>query len=62
MIDLLGDRAQGHHAYAAAEYLFTNGPFISPQNFTRLNFFGKYHGRIDDDKLLEIFVDIVIGI
>ncbi|MBD0833144.1 TonB-dependent receptor plug domain-containing protein [Aestuariibaculum sp. TT11] len=29
-------------AYLAAEYLATDGPYESPQNFNRLNLFGKY--------------------
>ncbi|MCB0382893.1 MAG: TonB-dependent receptor plug domain-containing protein [Psychroserpens sp.] len=30
------------NAYLAAEYIATDGPFESPQNFNRLNLFGKY--------------------
>lgn len=33
-----------HQAYAALEYLRTDGPFESPQNFNRLNFLAKYTG------------------
>lgn len=31
-----------HQAYVALEFLGTNGPFESPQNFNRLNLFAKY--------------------
>ncbi len=35
---------QEHHdAYIASEYIKTDGPFESPQNFNRVNVFGKYH-------------------
>ncbi len=41
-----------HNAYIAAEYLATDGPFNSPQNFNRINLFGKYTGYINhSDKL-----------
>ncbi|GAB4319922.1 MAG: TonB-dependent receptor [Bacteroidales bacterium] len=36
----------GHHSYAAAEFLRTDGPFESPQNLNRINLFAKYSGRI----------------
>ena len=29
-------------AYVAAEYLMTDGPFVSPQHFNRVNLMGKY--------------------
>jgi hypothetical protein len=56
MLDLLGDRTKSKKqgAYLASEYSFTNGYFESPQNFTRLNLFGKYHGVLDDDKMLSV--------
>ncbi len=54
LLDLLDNEQKNQHAYAAAEYHYTNGPFVSPQNFSRLNLFGKYHGMIGDDKLVEV--------
>ena len=33
--------------YIAGEYLGTNGPFISDQNFSRVNLFGKYTRQIN---------------
>ncbi|GAL64739.1 TonB-dependent receptor [Algibacter lectus] len=41
MFDLLGD-SKNENAYMAIEYLENDGPFESPQNFNRLNLFGKY--------------------
>ncbi len=46
MFDLL--ESEKHNAYVATEYLSSNGPFESPQNFNRLNIFGKYAGFITD--------------
>lgn len=41
MFNLL-DNTKNQNAYIAAEYLATDGPFESPQNFNRVNLFGKY--------------------
>ncbi len=41
MFDLL-DNVENQHAYIAAEYLLTDGPFESSQNFNRTNLMGKY--------------------
>ncbi|OIQ40284.1 MAG: TonB-dependent receptor [Bacteroidetes bacterium MedPE-SWsnd-G1] len=40
--------SQQHNAYVAAEFIATDGPFESPQNFNRFNIFGKYTGAISD--------------
>lgn len=37
-----------HDAYVAAEYNATDGPFESPQNFHRINLFGKYNGMLSN--------------
>src|SRR5690606_31656899 len=39
-----------------AEYLYTNGPFDSPQNFNRINLFGKFAARLGDDKFFSASV------
>ncbi|MCK8479513.1 TonB-dependent receptor [Psychroserpens algicola] len=36
------ENTKRQNAYIAAEYISTDGPFESPQNFNRLNLFGKY--------------------
>jgi outer membrane cobalamin receptor len=56
MLDVLGEKSkeQGQSAYIASEYLFTNGYFDSPQNFNRLNLFGKYNRYIDNNKILNV--------
>lgn len=36
------DNVKNQNAYVAVEYLANDGPFESPQNFNRLNLFGKY--------------------
>ncbi|AJR03778.1 TonB-dependent receptor [Siansivirga zeaxanthinifaciens] len=41
MFNLL-DNSNNQNAYITTEYIATDGPFDSPQNFNRLNLFGKY--------------------
>ncbi len=41
LFDLLGNSTKSN-AYIATEYILTDGPFDSPQNFNRFNLFGKY--------------------
>lgn len=55
-IDLLGEqmKAKNQNAYIASEYMFTNGYFDSPQNFTRFNLLGKYTGMIGDNQSLNV--------
>ncbi|WP_046758170.1 TonB-dependent receptor [Kordia jejudonensis] len=38
-----------HTAYVATEYLATDGPFESPQNFSRFNIFGKYTASLSEN-------------
>ena len=45
-----------HNAYVASEYIMTDGYFDSPQNFNRLNIFGKYTGNITDDDRIGITI------
>ncbi|SHI31011.1 Outer membrane receptor proteins, mostly Fe transport [Mesonia phycicola] len=50
MFNLLNDDHQ--NAYVASEYISTDGPFDSPQNFHRINLFGKYTAQVNDrDKI-----------
>lgn len=49
----LTDKGTDESAYIAVEYLATDGPYVSPQNFNRLNLLGKYSTYIkDNDKLI----------
>lgn len=54
LFDLLSNRARqnGHNAYLATEYLFSNGYFESPQDLNRLNLFGKYQGVFKNNLIL----------
>lgn len=36
-------------AYIASEYQISDGPFDSPQNFSRINLMGKYNVRLEND-------------
>lgn len=47
---------QHHHAYIASEYLLTDGPFKSPQNFDRINLLGKYAGKVSANNEIELSV------
>ncbi|WP_152285780.1 TonB-dependent receptor [Flavicella marina] len=42
------------NAYLATEYISTDGPFESPQNFNRINLFGKYRGSVSATDILGI--------
>ncbi len=53
MVDLLPQQDR-HRAYFASEYLYSDGYFESPQNFTRVNVLGKYQGLISDRSLLTV--------
>ena len=55
MFNLLDkEKTNNQSAYIASEYMYTNGPFESPQNFHRINLTGKYHGVIGDNKTLSV--------
>ncbi|MGA9637090.1 TonB-dependent receptor [Flavobacterium sp.] len=47
IFNLLGNE-KTQSAYIATEYILTDGPFDSPQNFNRINLLGKYTIRLDD--------------
>jgi outer membrane receptor protein involved in Fe transport len=57
-VDLLGAKAaaRGTHAYMAGETLFSQGYFDAPQDFKRINVFGKFRQVMDDGKLLTLSV------
>ena len=48
MFNLVNDDSKS--AYLASEYILTDGPFESPQNFSRINLFGKFNGKISDSE------------
>jgi hypothetical protein len=52
LFNILNRPEKNHHAYLAGEYLYTNGPFVSQQNFNRINIFGKFSAKIADNKFL----------
>ncbi len=49
MFNLLNQatRAKGQSAYIASEYMYTKGYFDNPQDFNRVNVFGKYAGALN---------------
>ena len=52
MFNLL--KSSNHNAFIASEFLSTDGYFISPQNFHRINLFGKYAGEVSSRDHLEV--------
>lgn len=53
LFDLLGNNKK-QSAYIATEYILTDGPFDSPQNFNRINLFGKYSFVLEDNSRFSI--------
>lgn len=53
LFDLLGKQKK-QSAYIATEYILTDGPFDSPQNFNRVNLLGKYSMLFDDNSKFTI--------
>lgn len=53
LFDLLGNNKK-QSAYIATEYILTDGPFVSPQNFNRINVFGKYSFVLEDKSRFSI--------
>ncbi len=50
MLDLL--ESESGDAYLASEYMYSDGPFNSPQGLSRVNVFGKYSSRIKNSYLM----------
>lgn len=53
LFDLLGNNKM-QSAYIATEYILTDGPFVSPQNFNRINLFGKYSFVLGDKSCFSV--------
>lgn len=60
MFNLLNNKAKakGQSAYIASEYMHTNGYFDNPQNFNRINLFGKYYGALNKHNTLNLSASI----
>lgn len=55
LFNLLDNKAT-QNAYVALEYIETDGPFESPQNFDRLNLMGKYNAYLNDNSKIGLTV------
>ncbi|MEM9919996.1 MAG: TonB-dependent receptor [Bacteroidota bacterium] len=55
IFNLLGN-SKKQNAYVASEYILTEGPFDSPQNFNRLNLMAKYTSEFDNSDRLSILI------
>lgn len=53
LFNLLGSQKK-QSAYIATEYILTDGPFESPQNFNRVNLMGKYSGVWSDNSKFSV--------
>jgi outer membrane receptor for Fe3+-dicitrate len=53
LFDLLGKQKR-QSAYIATEYILTDGPFDSPQNFNRINLLGKYSAILENNSSFSI--------
>lgn len=53
LFNLLGNQ-KTQSAYIATEYILTDGPFDSPQNFNRVNLLGKYSAILKDNSKFSI--------
>jgi outer membrane cobalamin receptor len=53
LFNLLGNQ-KTQSAYIASEYILTDGPFDSPQNFNRINLLGKYSAILKDNSKFSI--------
>lgn len=56
MIDLLSSKLKqkGTNAYMASEFLYSDGPFKTPQHFNRFNLFGKFNTQLNARNRLTI--------
>lgn len=54
MFDILSKENQS--AYIATEYLLNDGPFESPQNFSRINLMGKYTALLKNNDNLSLTI------
>lgn len=54
--NLLGDNAarRNRHAYLASEVFYSDGYFDSPQQFRRLNLFGKYNATLENEQRITL--------
>lgn len=50
----LMDKNKNKNAYLATEYSMSDGPFESPQDFSRMNIFGKYTAILSDNSKLSV--------
>ncbi len=48
MMNVLPKENKKQNAYIAAEFLYADGPFESPQHFNRFNIWGKYHLHLNE--------------
>jgi outer membrane receptor protein involved in Fe transport len=55
MFNLLGN-SDRQNAYVATEFISSDGPFESPQNFNRINFMGKYNVELNGGDRISVIL------
>lgn len=58
MMNLLPKTNQKHNAYVAAEYIYSDGPFESPQHFNRFNIWSKYNVALNENTKLSVQANV----
>lgn len=58
MLNLLPATNQKQSAYIASEYIYSDGPFESPQNFNRFNIWGKYNAQLNERNKLFVQANV----
>lgn len=54
MMNLIPQKNKKQSAYVAAEYMYGDGPFESPQQFNRFNLWSKYNIQLNDQNRLYV--------
>lgn len=58
MFNLLPNTLKEQSAYVVAEFLYSDGPFVSAQNFNRFNIWGKYHVHLNERTKLFVSANV----
>jgi hypothetical protein len=60
-VDLLAkhEKERGRNAYIASEFLYSDGPFDSPQHFSRFNLLGKFNTKVGRNSKLTVMGSVL---
>ncbi|MFT5886760.1 MAG: hypothetical protein ACI9IP_003229 [Arcticibacterium sp.] len=54
LFNIVSKKNQNQSAYIASEYIYSDGPFESPQNFNRFNALGKWTSKISNSEKISL--------